>query len=413
MSLATRTLVGLIAGFAVGLAIAGGVSPTAAAVTSVSATLGTLFVNLVRMTVVPLIVSLLIATVGSAASTALGRTGLKALAIAVVQLVIAAVASGIAARAVLGAQTIDREAARALAAGSASLTTTATTAAPNVAIWLIDLVPQNVFKAAADGALLPLLVFSVCFGLALSRIHSTKRQAVLRVAEGVADAMQQLVVGILAVAPAGVFFLAVPLAARLGWSAAGAVASYVGLVVVLTIAAVALLLYPFGIVAGRMSAAAFIAYCAPAQAIAFASRSSLASLPAMLEAAERAKLPPVASTLVLPLAAAVYHFGAAVAQMVGVIFLAQLYGISLTAMQQASVVLAVVVGTFAVPGIPGGSIIAMVPALAAANLPLEGIGILLAVDAIPDMFRTTANVTGSLTLAAVVSSPDRAGSGNS
>ncbi len=267
--------------------------------------------------------------------------------------------------------------------------------------------PQNVFKAAADGALLPLLVFSVLFGIALSQIDETPRHAVLRVAEGVAEAMQRLVLAILTLAPAGVFFLAVPLVTRLGWSAAGAVAAYVGLVVVLTIAAVVLVLYPFGMLAGRMPVAAFVAYCAPAQAIAFASRSSLASLPAMLEAAEAAKLPPVATTLILPLAAAVYHFGAAVAQMVGVIFLAQLYGITLTTMQQASVVLAVVVGTFAVPGIPGGSIIAMVPALSAANLPLEGIGILLAVDAIPDMFRTTANVTGSLALATAVSSPVR------
>ena len=95
-------------------------------------------------------------------------------------------------------------------------------------------------------------------------------------------------------------------------------------------------------------------------------------------------------------------FGAAVAQTVGVVFLAHLYGVSLTPLQDASVVLSVVLATFAVPGIPGGSIIAMVPAMAAANLPLDGIGILLAVDAIPDMFRTTANVTGTMVLTAIL-----------
>jgi L-cystine uptake protein TcyP (sodium:dicarboxylate symporter family) len=94
--------------------------------------------------------------------------------------------------------------------------------------------------------------------------------------------------------------------------------------------------------------------------------------------------------------------GAAVAQIVGVLFLARLYGVSIAPAQVAQIVVAVVFASFAVPGVPGGSIIAMVPVLAAARLPVEGIGILLAVDTIPDMFRTTANVTGAMTLAAVL-----------
>ena len=87
---------------------------------------------------------------------------------------------------------------------------------------------------------------------------------------------------------------------------------------------------------------------------------------------------------------------------VGALFLARLYGATLSPAQLASMVFTVILTTFAVPGVPGGSIIAMVPVLAAANLPMDGIGILLAVDTIPDMFRTTANVTGSMTLAAIL-----------
>jgi len=253
--------------------------------------------------------------------------------------------------------------------------------------------------------MLPLIFFAVMFGLALARINEARRDAVLRVVEGIAETMQRLVAWILGLAPIGVFALAVPLAARLGLSAASAVIVYVVLVVVLTVAAVALLLYPFGIMAGPMSAAAFVSYCAPSQAIAFASRSSLAALPAMVESAERAGLPPGSSRVVLPLSMAVFHFGAAIAQTVGVVFLARLFGVTLTPSQLAAVVFAVVLATFAVPGIPGGSIIAMVPVLAVANLPLEGVGILLAVDTIPDMFRTTANVTGAMTLQAVLPAP--------
>ena len=165
------------------------------------------------------------------------------------------------------------------------------------------------------------------------------------------------------------------------------------------------LLYPLGILAGRMSASAFASYCAPSQAIAFASRSSLAALPASVTSAERAGLPPGVTRALLPLAVTVFHFGAAVAQTVGVLFLARLFDVALTPAQLASVVVVVVMASFAVPGIPGGSVIGMVPVLAVANLPIEGLGILLAVDTIPDMFRTTANLTGAMTLAAILPAP--------
>src|SRR5258708_16737233 len=175
--------------------------------------------------------------------------------------------------------------------------------------------------------------------------------------------------------------------------------------VALTVVAVLVLLYPLGILAGPLSASAFVSYCAPPQAIAFASRSSLAALPAMVQSAERAGLPPSASRVVLPLSASVFHFGAAIAQTVGVLFLARLFNVALTPPQLASVVLAVVVATFAVPGVPGGSIIAMVPVLTAANLPIEGVGILLAVWSTPGTFRTTCNLTGAMYLAAILPSP--------
>ena len=114
--------------------------------------------------------------------------------------------------------------------------------------------------------------------------------------------MQRLVGAILTVAPIGVFALAVPLAAKLGLSAAAAVAAYIGLVVSLTLIVGAVLLYPIGIVVGGMSPGAFVTLCAPAQAVAFAARSSLAALPAMVESAQIARMPPVVSGFVLPLA---------------------------------------------------------------------------------------------------------------
>ncbi len=404
MSLTTRVLIGLSAGFLLGLALAGSTSPVVTTLLAVLAPIGTIFINLIRMTVLPLVSSMLIASVGSLASSReLGRAGLRAAVIALATLALTAVGTVLIATPVLGRMQIDQGAAMALRGPAASPAAASSAAAsPTLAQWFVDLVSPNVLKSAVDGAMLPVIVFSVLFGLALAGVTLDRRDAVIRVIQGVADTMQRLVAGILELAPFGVFALAVPLASKLGLAAAGAVIAYILLVVLLTVLAAGVLLYPVGIVAGGMSPRDFAAFCAPAQAVAFASRSSLAALPAMVESGERAGLPPIVSRFILPLSASVFRAGAAVAMPVGVLFLARLYGAALSPAQLASIVFTVILSSFAVPGIPGGSIIAMVPVLAAVNLPVDGIGILLAVDTIPDMFRTTANVTGSLALAAAL-----------
>lgn len=404
MTLAIRVLIGLIAGFLFGLAIAGSSSTAAAVSLAIVGPVGTIFVNLIRLTVVPLVLSMVIASVAAMSSSgSLGRTGIHAAAIVVTLLLIASLGSVFVAKPIFAHVTIDQAAALALRGPEVPASSSI---APGVGQWVSDLVPQNVIKAAAEGAILPVIVFAAFFGFALGRVRDANREAVLRVVEGIAEAIQRLVVWILQLAPIGVFALAVSLATRLGLSAAAAVITYIVLVVALTVVGAAVLLYPLGILAGRMSPAAFVLYCAPSQAIAFASRSSLAALPAMVASAEHAGLPRSTSRCILPLAASVFHFGAAIAQTVGVLFLARLFDVTLTVPQLVLVVFAVVLASFAVPGIPGGSIVAMAPVLAAANLPLEGIGILLAVDTIPDMFRTTANLTGAMTLAAILPSND-------
>jgi Na+/H+-dicarboxylate symporter len=345
---------------------------------------------------------MLIASIGATAALgALGRVGVRAVLLAILLLAIAAIFTVAVGAPILARITIDQNAAMALK-GQAGAPGSAPAAPVSLVQWSVDLVPQNAIKAAVDGAMLPLIVFAVLFGFAVSRVAPERRTAVLTIAQGIADAMQRLVAAILMLAPLGVFALAVPLASKLGLSAAGAVAAYIVLVVSLTIAVAVLLLYPVGIIAGGMSPGAFASFCAPSQAVAFASRSSVAALPAMLESAQRAGMPASITGFLLPLAANVFRVGAAVAQPVGVLFLARLYGVTLPPAQLASVVVTVVLTSFAIPGIPFGSIIAMVPAMTAANLPLEGIGILLAVDTIPDMFRTTANLTGMLTLASAL-----------
>lgn len=395
MSLASRVLTGLLAGGLVGyLLTQTGAAPGPAVDAAV--VVGGVFVDLIRMTAMPLVVSLVIGSIATTSAGRIGRTGLRSTVLAVAVLTAVAAVSLLVARPVLAS----------IGPDPAALASTAATpaGAPSLSTWLRELVPVNVVKAAADGAMLPLIVFAVLFAVALTRIAPDRRAGVLVMVQGVADAMQQIVSWILRLAPLGVFALAVPLAARLGLAAAGAVLTYVGLVIGLTLVVIAAL-YPTVALAGGMSWRGFAAWCAPLQALAFASRSSLATLPAMIEAAERASFPPAASRVVLPLAVSVFHVGTAVAHTVGVLFLARLGGIALSAADLMTIAAVVVVASSAVPGIPGGSIVAIVPVLSAAHVPLEGIGLLLAVDAIPDMFRTTANVTGAMALTAMTAGP--------
>ena len=152
------------------------------------------------------------------------------------------------------------------------------------------------------------------------------------------------------------------LTARLGISAIGALAGYVVLVSLLAIVFAIVVLYPMAAVMGRVSVVEFARAALPAQAVAISSRSSLAALPAMIESArERLKLPDEITSFLLPLAASVYRVGAALGQTTGVIFIAQLYGVTLSVPQLATVALTAVATSFSVPGIPGGSIVIMAP----------------------------------------------------
>jgi Na+/H+-dicarboxylate symporter len=406
MSLTTRVLIALLAGLALGLLVSSTGNAALADAARWIEPLGTLFINAIRMTVIPLVVGSLVAGIASAPRPAsLGRIGARAVVFFLVTLFVSATFAAIVAPPVLARFSIDSGAQAALqASASATATTTADSVrrVPGFAQWLIDLVPNNPVKAAADGAMLPLIVFAVAFGLAVAGLKGDSRATVVRVFEAIRDAAMTLVHWILLIAPVGVFALALSLSARLGASAIGALAGYIGLVALMTVL-FGLALYPLAAILGGVSVMEFARATLPAQAVAFSSRSSLAALPALIEGGrEHLRLPDEITSFFLPLAVAVYRIGAAIGQTVGVAFIAQLYGVSLGPAQLATVVLTAVATSFSVPGIPGGSIVIMAPVLMAAGLPVEGIGILLGADTIPDMFRTTVNVTGHMAAAAVV-----------
>lgn len=409
MPLTLQVLLALVAGLAVGLGLAGSTSGAATTILAVLGPVGTLFINAIRMTVIPLVTATLIVGVGSAPDArAVGRLGARSLLVFVLVLATASATGVLAGNWLLGAFTFDAAAMEAMRA-SAGGVDAGTAAVPTVGEWLVSLVPVNPIKAAADGAMLPLIVFSVLFAAALTRVDAARRASVLRAVEGVQDASLILVRAILALAPVGVFALAVPLAAKLGVAAAGALVVYIGVVSGICVAYMLFVLYPAAVLLGRVPLRRFAAAALPAQGIAFSSRSSLAALPAMLESVrEPLRLPPAIASFFIPLAASMFRAGAGIGQTVGVLFIAKLYGVDLDAAQLATVAVTSLVTSFSVPGVPGGSILVMIPVLMAAGIPVEGIGILLGVDTIPDMFRTTTNVTGHMAAAVIVSRGEQA-----
>lgn len=402
-----RVLVALISGLVLGVGVSVADSVALTTLAHWIEPAGTLFVNAIRMTIIPLVVSSLIVGVTSAPDTrTIGRLGGRALVFMLVSLVIACTLGVLAAGPAFSMLSIDPAASAALRA-SASAGAKAAGTMPSFGQWLVDLVPANPIKAAADGAMLPLIIFSLVFGIALARVDASRKAAVVRVFEGVLDASIRLVHWVLNLAPLGVFALAVPLAARMGLSAAGALATYIAVVSALTTVMI-VLLYPVAAIGGRMSMRMFARAALPAQAMAFSGRSSLASLPAMIAATrDTLKLPPQIPGFLVPLLTSTYRIGAGVGQTVPIVFIAHLYGIPLGPSQLFTIAITAVLVSFSVPGIPGGTIIAMVPVLMAAGLPIEGAGIMLGVDTIPDMFRTTANVTGDMTAAVVLGARER------
>lgn len=404
MQSGTRVLAALIAGLAVGAGIAATGSPPLLRFAEALAPIGTLWVNAIRMTVIPLVVSLIIVSIASVSDLrTIGRLGGRSLAVFGLMLAgLAIIAVPLLPRlftlmpgAAGGQHALPPGAAE--AAGELA----ASGQKPSLVGWLISLVPSNPIAAAAEGAMLPLLVFTMLFAFAVSRSPAGARETLLGFFRALSEAMLVLVRGVIALAPIGVFALVTALAARTGLGMAGAIGFYIVAYSLVHIAAM-LLVYPAVALAG-VPVRQFARSALPAQLIAFTSSSSIASLPAMVEGAERGlAIPSRVTGFVLPLAVSVFKFAAPVSWTMGAAFVASFYGITLDAGDLVVIGLAAVFMAIGAPGIPRGAFLMLAPLFDAVGLPVEGIGILIAVDAIPDMFATTLVVTGDMGAVALV-----------
>ncbi|ADV28390.1 sodium:dicarboxylate symporter [Pseudoxanthomonas suwonensis 11-1] len=403
-----RVLLALAAGAIVGLALAQASAAGAATAAAIAQPIGKLWLSALQMTVVPLVLALVILGVANAANAAAsGRVARRAMFVFVVLLSLFSGYAALAAPAVLAWVTPDAQLAATLQGSAAGIEAGA---APSLAQWVANVIPSNAIMAAAQGAMLPLVVFALFFGFALTRIAAERRAQVIGLCQGIADTMIVIVHWVLLAAPLGVFALMLAVCAQAGLGVVGALAGYIGLQCGLYIGAIAICYVLVALFAGR-SPLAFAKATLPAQVVAASTQSSLATLPAMLESArERMGITRAVAGLVLPMAVTLFRITSPIQYVVAACFVAWAYGIELSALQLAAgAALAVVISLGSV-GLPGqvSFMATVLPVTQSMGLPVEPLGLLLAVDTIPDVFATTGNVTGDLAATTIVArhSPD-------
>jgi Na+/H+-dicarboxylate symporter len=386
-------LIGLFIGMAAGLFLPASASRAIEPV-------GLLWFNALRMTVIPIVMAQLILGLNTQIEArALGKLGLRAFAWFVALLTGTATLSAIATPVLLRWMPSVSPASGAAAPGPV----------PGFAEWVATLLPSNILQAAVEGRLLALILFSLLFGAAVRHVPADRKRALLMAVAGVNDAMLIIVGWVMRLAPLGVAALAITLFSRLGSSAAGALGYYVLLFCGIEVAAT-IGMYLLVLTRGNTNFRKWATAIAPIQALAFSSRSSMAALPAMVAVAkQRLALGPAVTGFVLPLAVSVFRYSTPVSHVTGAVFIAHLYGIELTAVQMLLTIVTTVFLSLSSPGIPSGGLLVALPLFQQLGLPPEGLGLLIAADAIPDMFKTLANVTAHMAVAAVLEPENEAG----
>lgn len=388
---------GLVGGLAFGLVAAVTGAPALLGAAGAVAPIGTAFVNLLKMVVVPLIAAtLFVGVAGMSDLKRLSRLGGLTLAFFAAT-TIASVLIG------MGAMRLFLPlASEAAAAAVAEGATTEAPSLPGPVDFLLGLIPPNVFAAAAEGALLPLIVFTCLFAAAVGALPAEHRERLMALGESVAQALIKLVHWILWTAPIGVFALAAPVTAQAGWSMLQSLAVFVLAVIAGLVLFIAAVYLPAAWFLGGIPPGRFLRACVSPQLIGFTTTSSAATVPAMLEAADDLHVTPAVASFVVALGAAIGRAGSALFQGAGLVFLAWLYQVPLPVTGLGLAVLAVALVSITVAGVPSGSVFSLAPALGTVGVPLDGLAVLLGVDRIPDMARTATNVTGTVTAAVVM-----------
>ena len=403
--------IGLIAGLLLGLLAAGLAQrghPALADLVREIGPVGSLFLNLLSMVVIPLVATALFAGIAKLGDLrTVGRLVVRTLVFFWGTALVGIVLGFLVATVVLPRAAVTPEqqvALRAAAGADTSVIQRAAETMPSGAQFIVQLVPANPFKAAADGNLLPVIVFITIFGIAAASLPAEKRAPLTNIADAATEALIRIVHWVLLVAPIGIFALVAPVVTQFGWSLVRAMLWFIAAVVIGVIVFIAAVYLPSVALIARLAPGRFLRAAFPSMLMGFSTTSSLATLPTMIDAADKdLQIPRPVSGFVLPLGASLNRGGSAVFQAIAVVFIARLYGIPFGFGEMFAAGAAVFLASLTVAAVPSGSVISLLPAFQSTGLPIAGLSILIGLDRIPDMFRTMTNVTGHLTSAVVVS----------
>ena len=393
------TFGGLVAGLFAGLALAG--TATLEPVLAVTEPAGTLWLRALQMTIIPLVASLLVIGIAQMVRAArAGRAARRMLGWVFAVLVFSGLVSAVFMPLLLGVFPIPAAASTLLETGGV-----APQQVPELGEFVTSLIAPNVIAAAAETTMLPLTIFFALFAVAVARLPESQRDVLLGVFRALANAMLTIIGWVLWIAPLGVFALALGVASRAGGGAFATLVHYI-LVVAAMGGIVLVAAYLVAWLAGGISPLRFARGMIPAQAVAISTQSSLASLPAMLAVARRLGLRESTADFVLPLAVAIFRATSPAMNMAVAIYVATLAGVELTpAVLAAGIAVALVisVGSVSLPG-SISFVISIGPIALAMGVPVEPLALLVAVEMLPDIMRTLANVTMNV---AVTAATDR------
>jgi Na+/H+-dicarboxylate symporter len=391
-------LAALLAGLALG-ALAGAPQPVA-----VASFIGALWLNALKMTVIPLVVTLLVVGIAkSSEAAAAGRIAGRS----VLWIVIICTASSFFGAVMILLLTklypLARSTAEGLRNALAGVEQTAAGPLPGIADFFKGVIPDNVFASASNGDVLPLVVFAVLFALALAHISAAGRRAIVGLFEAIADALLVIIGWVLWIAPLGVFALAYTVGSAAGGSAFAGLGHYVVLISVIGIL-VTLACYPLVMIAARIGPGDFTRGMVAPTAVAISTRSSLASLPAMLAAVKTMGVREEVGDVTLPIAVALFRATGPAMNTAVAFYVAHWIGYEPSVAQMIAATAVGAVMSYGAVSLPGevSFISSIAPIALALGVPIAPLALLVAVEMIPDIFRTVGNVWHDVAVTTVV-----------
>ena len=365
---------------------------------------GTLWLNALKMTVIPLVVALLVVGIAKSAEAAqAGKIAGRSVLWIVLICTLSAVFGALSTIVLTHAFPLSRETAQLLQGALGHVEKQATGPLPGAAEFFKGVVPPNVIAAASNGDVLPLTVFAVLFALALTRIKPEGRRAVVSLFDAIADALLVVIEWVLAVAPLGVFALAFTVGSAAGGAAFAGLGHYVVIISAIGIL-VTLAAYPLAAIAGDVGLRSFARGLIAPQAVAISTRSSLASLPAMLAASRSMGIREEVSDVTLPIAVALFRATGPAMNVAVAFYVAHWLGLEPSLVQMIAATAVGAVMSYGAVSLPGevSYISSIAPIALALGVPIAPLGLLVAVEMVPDIFRTVGNVTHDVALATIV-----------